>query len=98
MITKKFILTITFGSFLLAWGCTGNSAPTAEQQEMYENFVNPPNRNRPQPFWHINRELTTNYGCLSERWIWGCCCIAVDSGSDVERKGDLSGYNSRIFE
>ena len=59
MITKKFILTITFGSFLLAWGCTGNSAPTAEQQEMYENFVNPPNRNRPQPFWHINGELTT---------------------------------------
>ena len=59
MITKKFILTITFGSFLLAWGCTGNSAPTAEQQEMYENFVNPLNRNRPQPFWHINGELTT---------------------------------------
>lgn len=60
MTTKIFIHTITFGSFLLAWGCTGSSAPTAEQREMYESFVNPPNQNRPQPFWHINGELTTD--------------------------------------
>ena len=56
---KMFIGTLS--CFLLV-GCTDNSAPSInKQQEMYKNFINPPNRNRPQPFWHINGNLKKDY-------------------------------------
>lgn len=56
---KMFICTL--GGFLLM-GCTDNSAPYInKQQDMYKDFVNPPNRNRPQPFWHINGNLKKDY-------------------------------------
>lgn len=56
--TRNFVVTITISSFFILAGCTSSSAPTDNIKEMHTNFVNPPNMYRPQPFWHINGELT----------------------------------------
>lgn len=56
--TRNFIVTITISSFFILAGCTKRSAPSNTIKEMRTNFVTPPNMYRPQPFWHINGELT----------------------------------------
>lgn len=55
---KRNITTIAISSFFILAGCTSLSAPSDGVKEMQTNFVNPPNAYRPQPFWHINGELT----------------------------------------
>ena len=56
--TGKFVVEITIGVFFSLTGCTFFSAPSADTAKMHAEFVNPPNKYRPQPFWHINGELT----------------------------------------
>lgn len=54
---RNFAAIITIGSFFILTGCT-SSAPSDNMEEMRTDFTNPPNKYRPQPFWHINGELT----------------------------------------
>lgn len=55
---RNFAFIITIGSFFILTGCTSRSAPSDKMKEMRTDFINPPNKYRPQPFWHINGELT----------------------------------------
>lgn len=55
---RNFIATITMGSFFVLVGCTSSGVPSDNTKEMRADFANPPNMYRPQPFWHMNGELT----------------------------------------
>lgn len=55
---RNFAAIITIGSFFILTGCTSGSAPSDNMKEMHADFIDPPNKYRPQPFWHINGELT----------------------------------------
>lgn len=55
---RNFAVIITIGSFFVLTGCTSGSAPSDNMKEMHADFIDPPNKYRPQPFWHINGELT----------------------------------------
>lgn len=55
---RNFAFIITIGSFFILTGCTSRSVPSDKMKEMRTDFINPPNKYRPQPFWHINGELT----------------------------------------
>lgn len=67
---RNLITTIAIGSFFILTGCTSFSAPSDKTKEMRTKFVNPPNAYRPQPFWHINGELTKDgiYKQLTEAY------------------------------
>lgn len=49
---------IVAGILFLLIGCGACSSTSDNQKEWKTNFASPPNKYRPQPFWHINGELT----------------------------------------
>ena len=52
-------LGIVLGVCVLFLGHVGcNDSAVKSRKEMKANFISPPNKYRPQPFWHINGELT----------------------------------------
>lgn len=56
---KSIIMTmVTFGLFI-GTGCVKkNRSADNDVKQMMTDFTDPPNAYRPQPFWHINGELT----------------------------------------
>ena len=51
------LANIAISGLLLFTGCAFGT-PHNEGKEMEAKFISPPNEYRPQPFWHINGELT----------------------------------------
>ena len=76
------LANIAISGLLLFTGCAFGT-PHNEGKEMEAKFISPPNEYRPQPFWHINGELT-------KEGIYSC--------QDVGRQGNLPRNDSRIFE
>ena len=97
------LANIAISGLLLFTGCAFGT-PHNEGKEMEAKFISPPNEYRPQPFWHINGELTKEgiYRQITDAyqkgWFWRCGSIVINSCQDVGRQGNLPRNDSRIFE
>ena len=50
---------IVMGAFFLLLGCGACNGPASDAKKAWKaDFASPPNKYRPQPFWHMNGELT----------------------------------------
>ena len=94
------LANIAISGLLLFTGCAFGT-PHNEGKEMEAKFISPPNEYRPQPFWHINGELTKEGIYRQITYAYqkdGFGGIVINSCQDVGRQGNLPRNDSRIFE